>query len=152
MSKPAASQTSIASRVLLATPPSVPPAGLGRMKARSCAESRSIRVLSPRIEPPDRLDEGSTASTATRWPAAIHCRPSASMKVDLPTPGTPEMPIRKARPAEGSSALSSASARWRWSGRVDSSRVMALATARRSPRRTPSTRLWSGAGRFTGAA
>ena len=57
-----------------------------------------MRVLSPRIEPPETLDDGSTASTATRWPCAIRYRPSASMKVLLPTPGTPLMPRRK-RPA-----------------------------------------------------
>ena len=27
-----------------------------------------MRVLSPRIEPPETLDDGSIASTATRWP------------------------------------------------------------------------------------
>src|SRR3546814_5007483 len=47
-SKPAASQTSIASRVRRATPPSVAPAGEGRMKALSFRDSSSIRVLSPR--------------------------------------------------------------------------------------------------------
>jgi hypothetical protein len=65
------------------------------------------------------------------------------MKVDLPTPGTPEMPSRSERPACGSSALSTSSARARWSARVDSSSVIALAIARRcagpgSPS-TPST-------------
>ena len=29
-----------------------------------------MRVLSPRIEPPVRLEDGSTASTATLWPCA----------------------------------------------------------------------------------
>ena len=62
---PAASQISMVSRVLAATPPSVPDAGDGRTKALSSTASRPIRVLSPRIEPPVRVDEGSTASTAT---------------------------------------------------------------------------------------
>jgi hypothetical protein len=62
-----------------------------------------MRVLSPRIEPPDTLDDGSTASTATRWPRSIRNRPSASMKVLLPTPGTPLMPSA-ATPLCGSSA------------------------------------------------
>ena len=48
-----------------------------------------MRVLSPRIEPPLRVLDGSTASTATRWPASTRCRPSASMNVDLPAPGAP---------------------------------------------------------------
>ena len=58
------------------------------------------------------------------------------MKVDLPTPGTPLRPRRKDFPVWGSKAVSSSSASTRWSGRVDSSRVMALATPRRSLRTT----------------
>jgi hypothetical protein len=69
-----------------------------------------MRVLSPRIEPPLRFEEGSTASTATLWPWSIRCRPKASMKVDLPTPGTPEMPSRTDLPDSASSAASRASA------------------------------------------
>ena len=54
------------------------------------------------------------------------------MKVDLPTPGTPETPTPQRRLAPAPAARSSrASARRRWSARVDSSRVIALATARR---------------------
>ena len=64
-----------------------------------------MRVLSPRIEPPVRPLDGSTASTATRWPAAVSMVPKASMKVLLPTPGTPVMPTRCAPPACGSSGL-----------------------------------------------
>ena len=64
-SKPAASHSSIASRVFSATPPSEPADGLGRMKASSRWHKHSMRVLSPRIEPPDTEDDGSTASTAT---------------------------------------------------------------------------------------
>jgi hypothetical protein len=41
------------------------------------------------------------------------------------------MPSRNDRPLAGSSALSSSSARARWSGRVDSSSVIVLAIARR---------------------
>jgi hypothetical protein len=70
-SKPAASQASMVSRVLAATPPSVPADGEGRMNALSSAASRAIRVLSARIEPPVRAEEGSTASTATRWPSPV---------------------------------------------------------------------------------
>src|SRR3546814_17367705 len=88
-SKPAASQASMASRVRRATPPSVPPVGEGRMKAWAWRDSSSMRVLSPRIEPPLTLEEGSTASTATLWPASTSSRPKRSTKVDLPTPGTP---------------------------------------------------------------
>ncbi len=74
------------------------------MKARGSCESRAMRVLSPRIEPPVREEEGSTASTATRWPAAVRLDPRASMVVDLPTPGTPVMPTRIALPVWGSTA------------------------------------------------
>jgi hypothetical protein len=57
-----------------------------------------MRVLSPRMEPPDSDDDGSMASTASFLPCSISQTPSASMKVDLPAPGTPEMPTRIARP------------------------------------------------------
>ena len=53
------------------------------------------------------------------------------MKVLLPTPGTPLMPSRNDLPVWGSSAVSISSACARWSARVDSSSVMALAMARR---------------------
>ena len=65
-----------------------------------------MRVLSPRIEPPVRVEDGSTASTATRWPLAVRWLPSTSMVVDLPTPGTPVMPTRVARPVKGRSSFS----------------------------------------------
>ena len=55
-----------------------------------------MRVLSPRIDPPLRRLDGSMASTATRWPAAVRRVPSSSMKVDLPAPGVPVMPTRTA--------------------------------------------------------
>jgi hypothetical protein len=64
-SNPAASQASAASRVRRVTPPNVAPAGEGRMNAAGLFASRCIRVLSPRIDPPVRRLEGSTASTAT---------------------------------------------------------------------------------------
>ena len=95
-----------------------------------------MRVLSPRIEPPLRVLDGSTASTATRWPCSTRCSPSASMKVDLPAPGAPVMPTRTAPPRAGSSSSSSASASARWSARVDSTSVIARASARRSPSTT----------------
>ena len=101
VSNPAASHSSSASRVRRATPPSVPRVGDGRTKACGERVSCSMRVLSPRIEPPLRVLDGSTASTATRWPSATTCSPSASMKVDLPAPGAPEMPMRIAAPVCG---------------------------------------------------
>ena len=68
------------------------------MKAFSSAASFAIRVLSPRIDPPDRRDVGSTASTATFLPRSVSSVPKLSIKVDLPTPGTPVMPMRCAPP------------------------------------------------------
>src|SRR5574343_272716 len=136
---PAASQSSIASRVFSATPPSDPADGLGRMKASSRWARVSIRVLSPRMEPPVTVDDGSMANTASRFPCPISQTPSASMKVDLPAPGTPEMPIRIALPVCGSNAVSTCWARCWWSARVASISVIALASARRWPASTPST-------------
>lgn len=86
-----------------------------------------------------RLEVGSTASTATRWPEPVSMVPSASMKVDLPTPGTPVMPTRTAFPACGSSSTSRRWASARWSGRVDSTSVMARAMYAREPSSTPLT-------------
>ena len=98
-SKPAASHSSIASRVRRATPPSSPPAGDGRMKAFGSRASVSMRVLSPE-------DRAAAAACSTdRRPAPpprgrrpIRWVPNASMKVDLPTPGGPLMPMRTAPP------------------------------------------------------
>ena len=80
------------------------------MNASGAWASACMRVLSPRIEPPLRWLEGSTASTAILWPCAITCRPKASMKVDLPAPGVPEMPSRIAWPVLGSRRASRLSA------------------------------------------
>lgn len=89
------------------------------------------------MEPPVLLDEGSTASTATRWPMPVSRVPKASMKVDFPTPGTPLIPIRRAFPECGSSAVRSCWARARWSARDDSTSVIARATVARDPSMTP---------------
>ena len=95
---------------------------------------RAIRVLSPSTDPPVRVLLGSTASTPTRWPAAVSWVPRASMKVDLPTPGPHEMPTRTAvsaapapprgRPAAG------ARRRLGGSGLLDSTSVIACDSGR----------------------
>ena len=54
--------------------------------------------------PPVRVDEGSTASTATLCPSVVSIVPSASMNVDLPTPGTPVIPTRWLATAWGQQA------------------------------------------------
>src|SRR6185503_3619458 len=61
------------------------------------------------------------------------------MKVDLPTPGAPLMPTRSDSPLFGSSASSSAAASRRCPGRVDSTSVIAFASALRSRASTPRT-------------
>ena len=102
-----------------------------------------MRVLSPRMEPPETVDEGSTASTATRCPRSIRYTPNDSMNVLLPTPGTPLTPMRSACPVRGSKAVSNSSPWARWSARVDSSSVIALAVARRRRIASPCTMPWS---------
>ena len=139
----AASSTAIAWTVARATPPRVPAAGEGRMKAFGLADSFAIRVLSPSTEPPVRMLDGSTARTPTRWPCAVSRVPSDSMKVDFPTPGTPETPTRTAgeRTPEASSSASVVSrsrAAERCSRLDDSTSVIACDTADRRCARMPS--------------
>src|SRR5262245_2528820 len=133
---PAASHTIIASRVRRVTPPSEPADGLGRMKASAAAASRGMRVLSPRMLPPERALDGSTASTATRLPSPRRYSPKASMKVLLPAPGTPLTPTRVACPACGRRSSSRRCAASWWSARTLSTSVIAFASARRSRART----------------
>ena len=101
VSNPAASQRTIVSRVLRATPPKEPADGEGRMKAFFSRDKASIRVLSPRMLPFERSLLGSIASTASLRPCLIKCMPNASIEVLLPAPGTPVMPIRTDFPACG---------------------------------------------------
>jgi hypothetical protein len=77
------------------------------MNAWSSTDSRAMRVLSPRMLPPVRVDDGSTARTATRLPLPVSSEPRASTNVDFPAPGTPVMPMRWAPPAFGNSRVSS---------------------------------------------
>src|SRR5205809_746502 len=108
------------------------------MKASGAAARRGMRVLSPRMLPPESALEGSTAITATFFPRPIRWSPNASMNVLFPTPGTPLTPTRAARPVAGRrSSRSRCASRW-WSARVLSTSVIAFASARRSPARTRS--------------
>lgn len=104
------------------------------MKALGSRLRRSIRVLSPKIEPPERVDDGSTAKTATRLPCPVSICPKLSIKVDLPTPGVPDSPMRSADRSVPNAANNWAAAVRSW-GRVDSTNVIARAKARRSPDR-----------------
>lgn len=72
LSKPAASQSMIVSRVLRATPPNEPADGLGRIKDFGWTDSFSMRVLSPKILPLERSLLGSIAKTANFPPSQAH--------------------------------------------------------------------------------
>ena len=86
------------SRLFRATPPRVPPAGEGRIKASFLRERVPILVLSPRIDPLVTELVGSTESTATLCPASQSILPKTSIIVLLPAPGTPVIPMRNALP------------------------------------------------------
>ena len=92
-SKPAASHKITVSLVFLATPPSEPALGLGRINALGSLHRVSIRVLSPRILPLLFSELGSMASTASLCPLDVMKLPKASMNVLFPAPGTPVIPI-----------------------------------------------------------
>mmetsp|Transcript_86338 Transcript_86338/g.230579 ORF Transcript_86338/g.230579 Transcript_86338/m.230579 type:complete len:221 (-) Transcript_86338:422-1084(-) len=62
---PAASMSITTSSVCWARPPRTQPDAQGLTYALGFMESLSMRVLSPRMEPPERCEEGSTATTAT---------------------------------------------------------------------------------------
>lgn len=77
-----------------ATPPSIPLVGVGLTKAFSSRQSSSILVLSPKIEPPERSELGSIARTASlRFCSLTIWSPSFSIKLLLPAPGAPHIPI-----------------------------------------------------------
>jgi hypothetical protein len=103
------------------TPPSV---------AWSC-----IRTRSPSSAPPENGEDGSTASTPTRWPCPRRARTSTDVEVDLPTPGAPVSPITRARPVCGASAAATSRSR----GEPFSTSEISLATDRASPARAPAT-------------
>ena len=88
----AAASACAAARVAGARPPSRSPAAIERMKMPRSAGSASIRARSPSSAPPERFDDGSTASTATLRPPARQPRTSALSSVDLPAPGGPVTP------------------------------------------------------------
>ena len=76
----AAASAWAAARVAGARPPSRSPAAVERMKTPRSSGSKAIRARSPSSAPPLRLDDGSTASTATVRPPARHARHSALNK------------------------------------------------------------------------
>src|SRR5580700_7696947 len=68
------------------------------MKTPSSVACSCMRIRSPSSAPPVNGDVGSTASTATRRPAARNALSSAPVTVDLPTPGAPVRPMTRAPP------------------------------------------------------
>ena len=101
-SKPAASHSSIVSRVSRGDAAERAGAGGGadegvRLGCEAASSASCRRGSSRRCAG----DEGSTASTATRWPRPVSIEPSASISVDLPTPGAPVIPDPWAPPVLG---------------------------------------------------
>jgi hypothetical protein len=58
----------------------------------------AIRMRSPRTDPPEYGEEGSTAITPTVSPRARYASVSLSTRVDLPAPGLPVTPTTSAPP------------------------------------------------------
>ena len=122
----------MASAVARETPPNVVDEGDGRTNACACLDNCCMRVLSPRSAPLVRLEEGSTARTATFHPFSIASIPNRSMSVLFPAPGIPVMPMRRA--SVRSAVCSRSCSIWGWCSRlVLSTHVMAWARASRLP-------------------
>ena len=78
------------------------------------------------MDPPDIVEDGSTAKTAILWPSSISFKPKHSIKVDLPAPGGPVRPILSDLGSELVILLIISLEYARWSVRVDSIKVIAL--------------------------
>ena len=63
------------------------------MKTPSSVACRCILNLSPRMAPPEKGDEGSTARIPTLRPLLLHTGIIASTMVLLPAPALPVMPM-----------------------------------------------------------
>ena len=128
-SQPAASSTRSACGAAHDSPPRWPREAIERMKTSGSAAWSDIRIRSPSSAPPENGDDGSTASTPTRCPAARWAVTRALVVVDLPTPGAPVTPTTCARPASGAiSAITSRRAGW-----ASSTSEISRATARGRP-------------------
>src|SRR5271170_1675793 len=102
------------------------------MNTASSVACSCIRIRSPSRAPPVNGEVGSTASTATRWPAARNAPTSAPVMVDLPTPGAPVSPMIRAWPARGSRSLMTERIRAESSSASESSRPRARASPARA--------------------
>ena len=104
-SSPAAVRTLIACGAAAASPPSCPRLPIDLMNTPSSVACSCIRTRSPSSAPPVNGEDGSTASTATRFPRARNARTSALVTVDLPAPGAPVRPITRVPAAAGFKSL-----------------------------------------------
>ncbi len=89
---PAASRTAIASPVALAKPPKCPRVAMLRMKISGSTLCCIIRILSPKIAPPLKGLEGSTAIIPIFFLFFRRIPAIWSTNVLLPEPGEPVMP------------------------------------------------------------
>ena len=110
------------------------------MNSPRSAGSASIRARSPSSAPPERLEVGSTASTATVRPSSRQARASALSSVDLPAPGGPVTPTTCAGASPpsraGETSASSAAICSRAAGARFSTRFSAAGAAVRSRSRS----------------
>jgi len=107
---PAASKTWLKASVCSANPPSAPREAMERMKICLSSCKSSMRTRSPRIAPPVKGLDGSTAMMATFFSGSRrrNSRVSAFTNVLLPEPGGPVMPILCAVPVSRKSSSSAA--------------------------------------------
>ena len=96
-SLPMAAMTVTTPRVEAVSPPKWPRVARERMNTPSSVAWRCMRTRSPRMAPPLKGLVGSTATTPTVSPFSRYLLSRASVRVDLPTPGEPVMPMMRAR-------------------------------------------------------
>ncbi len=128
ISNPAASSTRTPCRVAAASPPRCPRDAMDRMKTSGSLACSCMRTRSPSSAPPEKGEDGSTATTPTRLPSLRYSRSIAEVVVDFPTPGDPVSPTTVARAAP----VANAAINSRTPGRAFSTIVSARAIARGS--------------------
>ncbi len=84
---PAAASTRIAAGAATASPPWWPRVAIDRMNTPWSRACPCMRMRSPRMAPPEKGEEGSTASTPTRPPPARTPVMTRAVRVDFPAPG-----------------------------------------------------------------
>ena len=89
---PKASNTLTIPGTASAKPPACPRVAIERIKAPA-SDASSIRTRSPRIAPPVKGDDGSTAKTAGLYSDVAKSLAREAVRVDFPAPGAPVIPI-----------------------------------------------------------